>query len=207
MNTPLVSCDPLLANAYMVGSKTAAGSRTITTVPKCLTKRCHQVVQAGWSFCPLCGRDNRPNEFRPTILNCPHKFAGPKCYCVICGDGYGGAKSASGTRANIRFGKLLILIGIVLVVFAVGIKTIGTSGKGPGISLIQAIYNWSIELPGPFVLYGNSLPAYALIAGPVIAMVGIVGIAAANAAKPRPRRKTAPKHAAKPAETQTDEPS
>ena len=155
---------------------------------KCLSKRCQQEVQAGWSFCPNCGKDNRPNEFRPTILNCAHRFAGPKRYCVICGEGFGGAKAASATAANIRFGWTLSVIGVVLIAASVAVKHIMDTGSGPGYQWIHSWYSSAFALSGDFVLHGTDMPLYSMVAGSALLFFGVIGTIAAKLNKPRPKR-------------------
>lgn len=50
---------------------------------KCLG--CHKVIDASWSFCPICGADNRdPALHRSSVGNHSHDFQlGP--HCVLCG--------------------------------------------------------------------------------------------------------------------------
>ncbi len=156
---------------------------------KCRSKRCTQVVKTGWSFCPNCGKDNRPNEFRPTILTCAHRFPNPKRYCTICGEGYGGAKAAAATAANIRFGTNLAVLGLLIVSGALYIKyTIGV-GSGAGFQWIHSWYDTAVMFPGDIGVSGSEIPTYALIGGGFMLALGVLGVVAARSNKPAPVKK------------------
>jgi hypothetical protein len=162
----------------------------------CRSRRCGQKLQAGWSFCPRCGKDVRPDEFRPTILNCGHRFEGPKLYCVVCGKGYGGAKSAAALQANLRFGRCLMLIGFLLIGASFGVWKVHSMGSGPGFQWINSWYDQPFKLPGVATLRGNDYPSWASVFGAAVFVLGFLGTAAAKLNRPKPvRARTQPRHA------------
>ena len=163
----------------------------------CQTKRCNQEVKSGWNFCPNCGKDIRPFEFRPTIISCGHKFPTPKRYCVICGEGYGGAKTAAATEANIRFGKTLIFIGVVLAGITLGTKQVIGMGSGPGFWTFKNFYDSVIVLPGNISLHGSDIATYVLCIGAALIFFGFVGTTAAKLNRPKKRSSSSSKKAAK----------
>jgi hypothetical protein len=51
---------------------------------RCVNLGCAQEVKDGWSFCSLCGTDNRPPAARKEISGCVHQIERGE-FCVLCG--------------------------------------------------------------------------------------------------------------------------
>lgn len=151
----------------------------------CQSRNCGKEVDSGWSFCPNCGKDVRPFEYRPTIMNCGHKFPKPKRYCVICGEGYGGAKSAAKTQANIRFAKSLITFGLSIGGVAFYGNHVLGEGSGMGFFTIKNLWETIIQLPGLPTMRGSDLAMYVFYLGGIFIAIGLLGWASAKINEPK----------------------
>ncbi len=155
---------------------------------KCRSKKCKQEVKAAWSFCPRCGRDNRPKEFRPTIINCGHKYPTPKRYCVICGVAYGGSNTALSSEMNIRFGKLLLTFGGGFALICFYMNHLMGDGSGIGYQTVKSFYEKPFPIPGVATVSGGQIATYGFYVGLFFALIGFLGGMAARANKPKGKR-------------------
>ena len=118
-------------------------------------------------------------------MNCGHKFPRPKRYCVICGEGYGGAKSAAKTQANIRFGKLLMTIGGWIGGMAFYGNHLMGEGSGIGFFTVKNIWENTFTIPGLMPLRGSDIAMGAIYLGSGIFLVGLLGCFAAKVNEPK----------------------
>lgn len=147
-------------------------SRSVNAMEKCIAKRCDQGFEVGWSFCPSCGKDNRPAKFRPPIVGCIHQFRGAESFCVICG---AWRHDVRVEMANVRFGRFLSLLGLSFIAASFAIKGTAFSGGGFGYDWLNSWYDDAIALPGNMIVHGNEAPKYALATGFMLVFLGVVG--------------------------------
>jgi len=156
---------------------------------KCRSKRCNLDVHVGWSFCPACGHDNRPKSFRPPIIGCPHRFAEPDRYCVICGDDF---ESANLEAKRTRIGVKILTLGGAFFGASATIKGIAFSGGGFGYEWINSWYEDSVILPFNILVRGNEVPTFLMVYGTALSLIGIAAIVAARTTKAVSRMKVTP---------------
>jgi hypothetical protein len=123
---------------------------------ECKTKKCKQKLKIGWSFCPTCGRDNRPKSYRPAIIGCKHVLPNKGAFCVLCGEHH---TEISSTRNRLRSGAALITTGIGLLAFAFYVRETAFSGNGLGFSWINSWFDDSVILPGNILVRGSDVPS------------------------------------------------
>jgi hypothetical protein len=95
---------------------------------QCSDKRCKSKVEAGWSFCPYCGTDNRPATWRPPILACPHSFVGSEGFCIRCGECRDGHPTAAQRAVQAVIGRSFFILGFVAIAAAVAVVQIRDHG-------------------------------------------------------------------------------
>ena len=153
----------------------------------CPTRSCKVEVSPGWSFCGSCGRDLRPNEFRPVIINCGHKYDGARLFCTVCGKAYGSSKAA--VHSSLRQGSCLMFFGILVMVAAGWIWFVQHQGGGPGWEYIHPWYNTPFKLPGVATIQGDQYPMGIGACGGLMFFFGMLGnIAIKLRSRVRPRR-------------------
>ena len=97
-------------------------------------------IQESWKFCPYCGTDNRPPEYRPVIRGCVHCFVQGQQYCINCGGTYGD-RYVEVPEIQRKAGIVSIAIGAALWLFAGFVSLVHTRGRGPLIDWINSWYN------------------------------------------------------------------
>jgi hypothetical protein len=114
----------------------------------CISDTCREELDQKWNFCPFCGVDNRPPEYRPKIKNCRHEYVKADGFCVDCGRKYG---SGSGPDLNVwqtRLGLLAASLGSVLLVAAFLIWRVHLQGHGPGYDWIRSWFDDTYQARG-----------------------------------------------------------
>jgi hypothetical protein len=82
---------------------------------------CHGMIDPNYSFCPMCGVDNRPPDRRPQVPKHDHVFTNPTTgRCILCG-----AKHVA-DRVNINRPTVLIGLGVLILGVLIAIDTIVT---------------------------------------------------------------------------------
>ena len=123
---------------------------------ECKSKKCHQALKIGWSFCPTCGKDNRPKTYRPTIIGCKHLIPKAGAFCVICGEH---RTEISSARNRLRSGAALITTGIGLLAFAIFVRQTAFAGGGAAFTWVNSWFDDSVVLPGNILVRGADVPA------------------------------------------------
>jgi hypothetical protein len=137
----------------------------------CVSPSCREELDQKWNFCPFCGTDNRPPEYRPKIRNCRHEFIKAEGYCVDCGRKYGiaGAGMPVGPL-RFRLGLASIAVGLVTFAAAFLIFKVHMQGHGPGYDWIKSWYDESYVARGKYGAgymrqRGNDVLTYMWLAG------------------------------------------
>jgi hypothetical protein len=123
----------------------------------CVSDTCREQLDQKWNFCPFCGTDNRPPEYRPKIKNCRHEYVSATGYCVDCGHKYGADYGASLAVWQVRGGILLMALGALLIVAAFLIGQIHSQGHGPGYEWIRSWFDQPYLTRGK---YGTTYTTY-----------------------------------------------
>jgi len=160
---------------------------------QCKSKHCKAELVVGWQFCAYCGTDNRPPQFRPPILACPHLFFESEGFCVRCGDCRDGRPNASQREVQANIGKTFLKLGVFVTIIAIAVEQIHHN-QVFGNQWIQSWYDDSYMSEGKRVLRGEDYVAWAETGGVVLFGLGLmaVTIARMNAGKRRRRAKSAP---------------
>ena len=138
----------------------------------CVSETCKEELDQKWNFCPYCGTDNRPPEYRPRARNCRHDFVIVTGYCVDCGAKFGGSPSRSFGAWRIRLGVSGIVAGVVFLVGAYLIWRVHSQGHGPGYEWIRTWYDETYTRMGK---YGNPVTRYRGV--DVISWLSLIGLA------------------------------
>ena len=123
----------------------------------CVSDTCREELDQKWNFCPFCGTDNRPPEYRPKIRNCRHEFIKADGYCVDCGRKYGVPYEVSARTWQVRLGLGAMVLGALVLLAAFLIGRIHSQGHGPGYAWIQTWFDQPYITHGR---YGSGYPTY-----------------------------------------------
>ena len=86
---------------------------------RCVNLRCSGEIDDGWSFCSICGQDNRPPSLRKSVLDCDHQIELGE-FCVRCGASTIDVHEPDDPDAHWAewFGWACLLAGVILVVLS-----------------------------------------------------------------------------------------
>ncbi len=146
---------------------------------KCVAKACKRQLQAGWSFCPYCGTDNRPPTFRPVLVACPHRFIKGEGFCFRCGDCRDGRPTAAQREKQASIGRTCLLLGILLIVAAVAVVQIRTNAL-PGSVWIRSWYDQAYDAGGGKGYRGDDYVLWAQMGGGALCGIGILALLVAK---------------------------
>lgn len=119
----------------------------------CVSDTCREELDQKWNFCPFCGMDNRPPEYRPRIRNCRHEFVKVDGYCIDCGRRSGENYEAASRSLQVKLGLTGIVLGVLTLVATFLIYQIHAQGHGPGYDWIRTWYDQTYLAHGK---YGNT---------------------------------------------------
>src|SRR5687768_5846583 len=83
---------------------------------RCLNRKCSVEISEDWSFCSLCGADNREPHQRTPIADCDHRIERGE-FCVMCGVSAIDTNETLDPEANWREigGWVLVVAGVAMV--------------------------------------------------------------------------------------------
>jgi hypothetical protein len=169
-----------------VPSKKTALWDIVKLMAECVSKRCKQKIEEGWSFCAFCGSDNRPETFRPGILACPHLFFQTEGFCIRCGECRDGRPTAAQRAVQASIGRTLLFFGILVAGLSFAAYQIHLN-HWPGNEFIMPWYDETYSLDGKSVQKGDDYVSWGETAGAILSGLGVLAsvVARVNAGRRR----------------------